>query len=539
VLKKIWNNNYVLSVLAGLANVLAFSPICIWPLIFLTPLLLFVAVHRCRSITEALLCGYVCSLVIMVGGFYWVVYTIHIFGHLPWIVAALGFLLFCGFGAFNFPLFACVAFYGYRNLHWNKTAEVLWFTVLLPALFTVVEWIVPKLFPWAIAHTFYFIPVVTQIAEITGASVLSFAIASLGGWGAWYFWIRSQKAIPEKHHAFRWSAGVAWTPFALWAIVLMFGAYRLNEPPPPSKPLRVGLVQANIGSLERLQASFGVGSRIQQTIEKHKKLTESLLAQPGKPDLLLWPETSMPFLLDVDYGYAFQIKQSVLAWNIPLITGSYAQVKGEPYRDYNAAFLLTPDRGMLQSQIYEKNILLAFGEYFPLGDTFPVLYRWFPQVSNFKRGTTQNLFILGDGTRVGMTICYEAIVPSFVRKVSANGIQLLVNLTNDSWFGPTSEPYQHGALSVFRAIEARVPLVRVTNTGRSFVVDRLGRMGDASAIGVEAAMVADISIPTDVQTTFFVRFGNWFVWLLAFVLGGSYLWGRQRVPIFSGITHRR
>lgn len=542
--KQILQNNYALALAAGLANVLAFSPICIWPFIFLTPALLFVAVSRCKSYKEALICGYLCSLVIMVGGFYWVTYTLQLFGHMPWIVAALLFVLFCGFGALNFPVFTLLAFASlnlFRSLKSKTTSKklvgALFFSVFAPALFTVVEWVVPKLFPWAIAHTFFFLPLATQIAELTGASSLSFATCVAGGSATWL--VLQRKAKKRTWPTFRPLV----LPLALWTIILGFGAYRLNETPSPTRNLRVAMVQANIGSLERLQAAMGSGSRIQQTIERHRLLTEQALSAGPPPDLIVWPETAMPFLMDVDHGYAGATKKLIQNWGIPLLTGAYAQVKGEPFRDYNAAFLLTPtEQGMPAAQVYEKNILLAFGEYFPFGDTFPVLYRWFPQVSDFKRGTEQKILSLADGTRIGVTVCYEAIVPSFTRKVAAKGVQILINLTNDSWFGPTSEPYQHGALSIFRAIEARVPLVRVTNTGRTFTVDAFGRMGESTPIFEQAVLTADVAVPTQITSTLFLQWGNWLVWLLFLVCAGltlPILLEKPHVPILTRIRSRR
>jgi apolipoprotein N-acyltransferase len=102
-----------------------------------------------------------------------------------------------------------------------------------------------------------------------------------------------------------------------------------------------------------------------------------------------------------------------------------------------------------------------------------------------------------------------------MRKVAANKVQAFVNLTNDSWFGPTSEPYLHGALSVFRTIEHRVPLARVTNTGASFVIDHLGRMGSQTQIFKPATLVQEMKLVRHSKPSFYSRFGDWVVGLLA------------------------
>jgi apolipoprotein N-acyltransferase len=188
------------------------------------------------------------------------------------------------------------------------------------------------------------------------------------------------------------------------------------------------------------------------------------------------------------------------------------------YRDYNAAFLIDPTVSPVHIDTYYKNILLAFGEYFPLGDTFPSLYKLFPQVSDFERGKKQNIFNLSDGTRLGVSICYEAIVPAFMRKIGSQGVNALVNLTNDSWFGPTSEPHLHGALSTFRAIEHRVPLMRVTNTGTSFVVSHLGQLSMKTAVYKPETSVRTVTTTESASPTVYAIYGDWFAALSFLVL---------------------
>jgi apolipoprotein N-acyltransferase len=223
----------------------------------------------------------------------------------------------------------------------------------------------------------------------------------------------------------------------------------------------------------------------------------------------------MPFSLAQPTGIASYIYRAVERWGVPLIAGAYAPPEGPPYADHNAAFLLEPVPGSpLRVSVYHKNILLAFGEYFPGGEYFPQVYEWAPQVSQFKHGTDQRIFTLQDGTRLGATICYEDISPSFFRKVANQKVHAIVNLTNDSWFGPTSEPYQHAALSVFRAIETRTPLIRVTNTGISFAVDRSGRMSQTTPVYKEGILVLDVPLGATPQTTLYLRFGEWFLALL-------------------------
>jgi apolipoprotein N-acyltransferase len=139
---------------------------------------------------------------------------------------------------------------------------------------------------------------------------------------------------------------------------------------------------------------------------------------------------------------------------------------------YNTALLAEKDGTILGR--YDKQYLLAFGEYLPFGDRFPVLYKWSPNSGRFTPGTTIDPFVWGEH-RISALICYEDILPSFVNKiVNYADPDLLVNLTNDAWFGKSTEPWIHLALSKLRAVEHRRYLIRATNTGVSAIVDPKG-----------------------------------------------------------------
>ncbi len=170
---------------------------------------------------------------------------------------------------------------------------------------------------------------------------------------------------------------------------------------------------------------------------------------------------------------------------------------------------------------------LAFGEYFPGGETFPQLYQWFPAVSDFAHGTEQNPFTLKDGRRLGVTICYEDLIPTFYRHAVETGVHGVVNLTNDSWFGPTTEPLHHGALATFRAIETRLPLLRVTNTGISFTVDDRGRMSKTTGVYSEGVLHSEVHLPAIPPTTLYLEWGDWFILLCIGILIGFFPFFRR------------
>jgi apolipoprotein N-acyltransferase len=156
-------------------------------------------------------------------------------------------------------------------------------------------------------------------------------------------------------------------------------------------------------------------------------------------------------------------------------------------RDYlNTAILLDGTGKVLGA--YDKVYLLLFGEYVPLGHTFPVLYEWLPEAGDLTAGESVKIIELGD-FRIGVMICYEDIISAFTRDIADQKPNILINVTNDAWFGQTSEPYLHMALAVFRAVENRVSLVRSTNTGVSCFVDPVGRiLSETKLTGAETLM---------------------------------------------------
>jgi len=124
---------------------------------------------------------------------------------------------------------------------------------------------------------------------------------------------------------------------------------------------------------------------------------------------------------------------------------------------YNTSILLS-EAGRVEGR-YDKNHLLLFGEYLPLADRFPILREWIPEAGRFTPGTTVEVMPLGEH-RIGALICYEDLSPSFTRKLAGKRPNLLINTTNDAWFGKTTEPYQHLVLALFRSIETRLYLLR-------------------------------------------------------------------------------
>lgn len=182
-------------------------------------------------------------------------------------------------------------------------------------------------------------------------------------------------------------------------------------------------------------------------------------------------------------------------FSTPLIFGAITESDRPDHageRDtYNTA-LLVDATGRVQGR-YDKNYLLLFGEYMPFEQYFPFLRRYFPEAGAFRPGTEVEVFALGP-MRMGIMVCYEDILPAFTRRLAGKDPNLLVNITNDAWFGKTAEPSLHLLLATFRSIENRLTMVRSTNTGISAFIDPLGRITQSTAIERPETLVEDVPL---------------------------------------------
>lgn len=191
-------------------------------------------------------------------------------------------------------------------------------------------------------------------------------------------------------------------------------------------------------------------------------------------------------------------------------------------RSFNTAMMVDAAGRVIGT--YDKVFLLAFGEFMPLGDTFPKLYEMFPQAGDFTAGEEARVFDYR-GVRIGIMICYEDIMADFTGKLAKLEPNLIVNVTNDAWFGRTSEPWLHLALAVFRSVENRLELVRSTNTGISAFIDATGRITAATRIDDPETLLGDVAVLPG--GTLYSLVGNFFAWLLLGGLVAEWLWHRR------------
>ena len=272
--------------------------------------------------------------------------------------------------------------------------------------------------------------------------------------------------------------------------------------------LTTSLIQGNIPQLEKWQPA----SRA-KILQRYRDLT--LWAAHDHPDLIIWPEAATPAYLSDNGKVYLAVRELSRATGIPLLLGSasYAKIGRGTTRQYqfrNSVFLLDGQGEVVAT--YDKMRLLPFGEYLPLQGHFPWPQWLVPRNGNFMAGTTPTIFALPKG-RFGVVICWENLFPDLFRRFVTAGAQFMVNPTNEAWFAPAASR-QFLAMSVLRAVEHRVTLLRVANTGITSFIDPLGRIQervkDNTGNDVNVAGFLTVTVPAPMGPTYYTRYGDVF-----------------------------
>ena len=364
----------------------------------------------------------------------------------------------------------------------------------------------PNIFKWNFGYSFFSARLPAyHLAEVIGFEGLS-AIVIIANVVSFKIWVHRR----QKFQMCKWfGLGVA-----LLVVMNFVGWGLFQRLQPPDKKVNVLIVQSNIGNLDKVKARSDSMAR-QKTLNQYIELTLLEVRRGRVPiDFILWPETAFPSYLGQNFDknpYAQQLFQTFRELKIPLITGSYGKdLKSQ--KTSNSIFFID-ERGHYVGRPYSKSHLLLFGEYIPMGESFPILYKWLPQVGNFFRGDGP-LVQEFKGIRLGSQICYESLFPRFSIALANQGAQMIVNVTNDSWYGTWQEPYQHLYEGLARAVEVRRPIVRSTNTGISTVVLASGEMLESSRPDETWAHTFEVPYASNPPTTIYQRWP----WLFPFVM---------------------
>lgn len=445
---------YPLAFVSGLLYWVAFPGMDVWPVSFVALVPLFVALAG-QTPKRGFWIGWTAGFGMTITGFYWLSYTLQVFSGFPLPLCWLFQAILCGYQAGRIGLFGWLATRGEQR-GWGRG-------LTLALAFAASELVFPLLFPWFYGATVHQVLPLLQVAELGGPIAVSLILLAFNYALAELVLARLAERAPNK----RVLALAAVPVFA--AIYGFIRIHQVDAQSAAADKVEVGLVQANM-------TLMGKRENKSEGLARHLRLTEELKAQ-GPLDLVVWSETSVmsAFLEDEADHKIRQLFARRLG--VPALFGS---VLARPVSDarefalFNSA-LLTDDRGSVVGR-FDKQYLLAFGEYLPFGETFPKLYDWSPHTGHFQAGTSFKPLSLGD-RQIAVVICYEDVLPSFVnREMSEGEPQLIANLTNDAWFGDSTEPWIHLALAKLRAVEQRKFFVRSTNSGVSAFVDPVGRV---------------------------------------------------------------
>jgi len=514
-------SSYRLPLLSGLFIGTSCIPFPPWALLFCyVPLWLFWI--REGSVRKILWGGWLAQFLFCLVGFHWVAYTAHEFGHLSWPLALLVLLLFCAFGHLYFVL-AGLAFALLRDrLGLSRAAQL----ALLPCLTALCGQYVPMIFPWNLGYPWLGsgLPAF-QLAEYVGFEGLSVLTLFLN-LALLLAWERRK----DRMGAYLLGAAMSF-------LLLINGAGWLagKAQPLPDATANVLVVQGNVGNLEKAYAEKREGFR-EEILRRYFRLTRQGLGQADghAPDFVVWPETAFPDTIParpLHTGNAGTLMAFVRSNETALVAGALGRdaASGKPT---NSMSFLDRDGGVADKP-YDKVHLLVFGEYFPFSDRFPVLKKWFPFTADFARGPGPGTRRIG-GLLVGPQICYEGLFPGFSRSLAEQGAQIFVNVTNDSWFGTSAEPYQHLFMTLARGIEFRRPVVRATNTGISAAMRADGTLLDLSPLHTEWTGLYEIPYRNAQHPTFYQEYGHRLVpaalWLAAAVLIATGWRGRRGGP---------
>jgi apolipoprotein N-acyltransferase len=375
-------------------------------------------------------------------------------------------------------------------------------------------------FPWQdLGYSQYKALLLIQTADLTGHFGITFHIVLVNSVTALLvvLWFANRSADQAAQPVLTLRLRRAWFYAILPALCLILGVLAYNvlryrqvsQVIAGSPTMKIAVVQGNIEQDQKWSPSMRL-----ETIDIYTRLSEQAISQKdGPPALLVWPETALPFLIN-DNPYYRRLKNDLITkQKIWLLSGApfYKEAedkKLQQERDilsYNSAYLFTPE-GEIGGR-YDKQHLVPFGEYVPLNEYLPLPGPLVENIGNFTSGKPGRPLPCRDAA-IGVLICFESIFPELARDWTASGANLLVNITNDAWFGRSSAPWQHLSMSVFRAVENRRSLARSANTGVSAAVDPLGRIIAISPLFQPFYLMADVPL---LQTkTVFVSFGHYF-----------------------------
>lgn len=473
----------LIALIAGATMPLAFAPFSFWPLAILSPALLIYQVLSVQRPSSAFGLGYLFGLGYFGFGVYWIYNSLHVYGHAPPLVAGGLTLLMI----LTLSLFIGAALWIFRRLlNQYSSPYVIW---ILPLLWFSMEWFkgwVLTGFPWlslGYAHIDSPLAGYAPIIGVFGISAISLYLSQL-----LVHWFK------HKNHRL---------PLIIAALGLGgFGLYQVDWTGPQDEPLTITMVQGNIPQEMKWRREDR-----QQIIDRYWSATR----QHWGNDLIVWPEVAIPGRSeDLQKQLLMPLKKQAIKQGSHLLTGIIVSdwVKREYF---NSMLLLGEHEG-----VYHKRHLVPFGEYYPFRELLSFMKDYIKiPMSDMSAGPDEQTLMSVKDIKLGVSICYEDV---FSRDINLDlpAANILVNTSNDAWFGDSLAPHQHLEIAQMRSLETGRPMVRSTNTGQSAFIDFKGRI-----IKATEQFKAE-SLTTELQgrsgSTPFLYFAKIQPWLAALIL---------------------
>jgi len=491
------------------------SPWCWLGWVVLVPWL--AALNHTRSLSGALLGALAMDIAYVLVNVGWFAETVRIYTGVSAPVALLSLLLLAPVLEPQFFAFAAARHLLRRSdLAVARGGRGLCYAVLGAACaYVAAEWAFPRLFGETLGHGLYGSRWMRQGADVAGGAGLTFLVVianecalaagvALAGGGAWADRLR-RAALPAALFA------------AVPAALLAYGFIRcrqLDAAAAAAPKVKIAAVQANISNYEKIEQELGTYEGTRFILDAHYRLTTQTVAS-SNPDLVVWPETVYPTTFGAPKspdGAAFdrEIGGFVAASGRPFIFGSYDAEGG---RQYNAAVFIAADRdGKIGYEAYRKALLFPLTEWVPAWLDRPWLRQRLPWLGTWTAGEPPAAVPVelagGRSMRVAPLICYDALDPELARGAARRGAELIVTLSNDSWFSAGLAPRLHLVMAAFRSVENHLPQVRATNTGISAMITAAGDITASLGSGERGVLVAEVA-PVRAADTLAVRWGNW------------------------------
>ena len=444
--------------------------------------------------------GWIAGMVYHASLLYWIAYTMHVYGNLPWPLAVSIFVLLCMFLSLYTAMFSGL-------IGWISIRRPAWVFAAAPVLWVGLEYLKTHVltgFPWALlGYGVQPVSVLVQAADLAGVYGLSFLIALVNAGLARLVFIRQQRRAADHTAPYiREAAPVLLVLIAVISVWAGYGWWRIadiREDMAGSSSLTVSVIQGNIDQGVKWDQRF-----LDSTTMIYVDLSAGVSRL--KPDLIVWPETATPFYYGRQPVLSDLVDAGIQNADSHFLIGSPSYTRGKPKFSYfNTAFLIDPEARTIGQ--YSKVHLVPYGEYVPLKKYMPFLGKMVAQVGDFSAGAPGVVTSWPKGS-IGSQICYEIIFPGLSRKMVQNGADLLVNLTNDAWFGRTAAAYQHFSMAAMRAVEFRRSLVRAANTGISGFILPTGEV--LHATGLFERTTATRAVPRMRIQTIYARIGDAF-----------------------------